>query len=329
MWYGGYVDRLQQGRTGYAESADGIHWTKPALGLHPFAGRATNIVVPLQQGPNSNEYELAQSIVRADDGPPDRRYLLFLHTQGPHGFIVDVAASPDGIRFTRVAHNGRRYGFDDATKTPTLHPAPAVLHEPGYWWLFAGHHEGDNLTTRFTGWVEEPGDTENIGFGLWRSPRRQLEARPGSWETAPPAVRSFLAVGNEWWLYYTSAGSVGLARVGRDRMRGLQLEPGRNRGRVASIAFRMPERGWRGHAFALNASGLTGGAQIRAELVEMGRGVPAGFSSEDCAAIEKDGDANVLSWRGGSLPLSAGNLRVRLTLTRGSGNPQVHGVYLV
>jgi hypothetical protein len=57
MWYGGYVARLQQGRAGYAESRDGVHWAKPVLGLFPFAGQPTNICFPLQPGYHCNEYE--------------------------------------------------------------------------------------------------------------------------------------------------------------------------------------------------------------------------------------------------------------------------------
>src|SRR5207247_7310408 len=96
MWYGGYVARLQQGRAGYAESKDGIHWIKPPLGLFPFAGQQTNICFPLQPGFNSNEYELPVDLVRDEQAAQERRYVMFLHTQGRHVFIVVVATSADG-----------------------------------------------------------------------------------------------------------------------------------------------------------------------------------------------------------------------------------------
>ena len=183
MWYSGYVARQQQGRTGYAESRDGVHWTKPALGQISFAGRPSNVVLAPQPGPYSNEYELAQSVVRADDGPPERRYTLFLHTQGPHGYIVDVATSPDGIRWRREANNARRYGFDESPRRAVLHPAAVGLHEPDCWWIFVGHHVADRVTTRFVGWAVEPEERDNVGFGLWRSNRLHFEDGAQKWET--------------------------------------------------------------------------------------------------------------------------------------------------
>ena len=93
----------------YAESSDGIRWSKPDLGLVRFGGRQTNICFSLQPGLNSNEYELPVEVIRDEAAPPERRYLMFLHTQGPHGFIVDVATSPDGRRFVRAPHNARHY----------------------------------------------------------------------------------------------------------------------------------------------------------------------------------------------------------------------------
>ena len=67
MWCGGYVFRLQQGRAGYAESLDGIHWNKPDLAVAWFAG---NICFALQPGLNCNEYQLPVAIVRDGSVPP-------------------------------------------------------------------------------------------------------------------------------------------------------------------------------------------------------------------------------------------------------------------
>ena len=184
MWYGGYVPRLSQGRGGFAVSKDGIDWRKPKLGLHSFGARDTNIVVPLHSDIWSDEYELPHCIVRDDEG----RYVLFLHTQGPGGFIVDVATSPDGIHFTRSAHNIRHYGFDHSARGSTLHEAAVVLREPNYWWAFVGHHEQpgglEHYRVRFTGWAVEPEEREHVGFGLWRSERTHLEPVPGSWRAS-------------------------------------------------------------------------------------------------------------------------------------------------
>ena len=177
MWYGAYTTRIQQGRTAYAESKDGIRWTKPDLGLREFAGRPSNVCFSLQPDPHCNEYELPRDIVRADEAAPDRRYVLFLHSQGPYRFTIDVATSPDGIRFTRASHNGRHYAFDDAPLPHMLHGAPFVLHEPHYWWADRGPRP-----TRKRAANSPPG---RLGRGA-RGPR---ERRIRALETHPRTVR--------------------------------------------------------------------------------------------------------------------------------------------
>jgi len=75
----------------YAESKDGIRWTKPNLGIVEFDGSRRNNII-------------ARSVV---DGtvfidpvaPPERRYKL-LHTVGPHKGGLRVSYSADGIHFT-------------------------------------------------------------------------------------------------------------------------------------------------------------------------------------------------------------------------------------
>ncbi|MBM3802833.1 MAG: hypothetical protein FJW26_11065 [Acidimicrobiia bacterium] len=333
MWYGGYVARLQQGRAGYAESNDGIRWTKPTLGFFPFAGKPTNICFPLQPGFNSNEYELPADVVRDEQAPPERRYTMFLHTQGPHGFIVDVATSRDGKRFVRAPQNARHYAFDPVPRNSTLHGAAVVLHEPNYWWAFVGHHEAERrgYRMRFTGWVVEPEESENVGFGLWRSTRVHLEPDPQAWDRSDVHVGSFLEVGDEWWVYYACEGNFGLAKVGRHRMFGIELVSGVESGYVTTIGLRPPKEGWKHHNLALNASGLTGGGHLQVELVDVSaERALDGFKLDDCLPIESDGLALPVRWRktGTILPDSKEPLRLRITMNRGSQNPQLHGVYL-
>ena len=79
-----------------------------------------------------------------------------------YGYIVDVATSLDGLRWTRVAHNARNYAFTTPPKR-TIHRAPFVVHEPHCWWIFTGTGSG----RYFLGWVVERDDQDNIGFDLW------------------------------------------------------------------------------------------------------------------------------------------------------------------
>jgi hypothetical protein len=329
MWYGGYASLLRQGRAGYAESRDGIRWTKPKLGLHTFGGRPTNIVLPLQEGLLCNEYELPQSVVHADEAPASRRYSMFLHTQGAHGFIVDVATSRDGRRWVRRAHNARTHGFGEEPRPNELHPAAVVLHEPDYYWACVGHHSSEGRQLRLVGWTVEPEERENVGFGLWRSQRPQLHPA-AAWEREAPRVGTFIEVGDEWWVYYSSSGNVGLARVGRHRAFGFELLPGRESGQLTSIGFRASAGEWPTRRFVVNASGLGRGAAIRGELVDgrTGKVVP-GFSLADSADLSADGYRLPLRWKSARPLPAAEALRVRLRVERGAGNPQVHGLYLV
>jgi len=340
MWYGGYQSRLQQGRAGYAESRHGVHWTKPNLGWVTYGGKPSNISLSLQPDLHSNEYELPCCVVRDEDGPPDRRYVMFLHTQGPHGFIADVATSPDGKRFTRVYHNSRYFAFDQTPRNTTLHGAALVIREPNYWWAFAGHHEpGEGgYRFRFTGWVVEPGEKENISFGLWRSQRTHLQEDLQPWEKdegktsgLPIMMTSTLVVGDEWWVYYVCDNNVGFAKVGRDRMYGISLQPGVEHGQVTTLALEPPPTGWDPCHLTLNATGFGVGSKIEAELLDgLNQRVIEGYGSADSVAAEKDGFEIPLQWRGKgrALPSTRQPLRVRFKLTRGSGNPQVHAVYV-
>src|SRR5207247_4683551 len=139
-------------------------------------------------------------------------------------------------------------------RNTTLHGAAVVLHEPNYWWAFVGHHEpeGKGYRMRFTGWVVEPDEKENVGFGLWRSQRIQLEPNLQSWDRSEGHIGSILEVGDEWWVYYACEGNFGLAKVGRHRMLGLELQAGVETGQVTSIDLQPPKEGWRQHQLTLN-----------------------------------------------------------------------------
>lgn len=338
IWYGGYQARSQQGRAGYAESRDGVHWTKPNLGWVTYGGKPSNISLSLQPDLHSNEYELPCCVARDEEGPPDRRYVMFLHPQGPHCFIADVATSPDGKRFTRVHDNSRHFAFDQTPRNTTLHGAAIVLREPNHWWAFAGQCEpGEGgYRFRFTGWVVEPGDKEDISFGLWRSLRTHLQEDLQPWEEdkdqtsgLPTMIASALVVGDEWWVYYVCNNNVWLARLGGDRMYGLSLQPGAEHGQVTTLALEPPPTGWGPYHLTLNATGFGVDSKIEAELVDVvSNTVIDGVGLRESVAVESDGFEIPLQWRveGRALPSTRQPLRVRFWLTRGSGNPQVHAV---
>ena len=90
--------------TAYAESDDGIHWRKPALGLHEFEGSTANsIVMPsLVIGPV--EVDAAHPSVFLDtnpDAPADARYKAFFRSSGEKGLLAFKSA--DGLNWEPMA----------------------------------------------------------------------------------------------------------------------------------------------------------------------------------------------------------------------------------
>ncbi len=99
MWYNaGSVagHRDSEGRSMcYAESEDGFHWMKPALGLYPFQGsKANNIVLPYRGD--------VGSVLRDPDAPDGERYKMIYDARVAGRLVVRGAVSPDGIRWTMI-----------------------------------------------------------------------------------------------------------------------------------------------------------------------------------------------------------------------------------
>ena len=82
----------------YAESTDGIHWTKPDLGLVEFAGSRHNNIVLLGIGADS----FAPFIDTNPACPPDAKYKAIANGGGG-GAGLYVFRSPDGLHWSRVA----------------------------------------------------------------------------------------------------------------------------------------------------------------------------------------------------------------------------------
>jgi hypothetical protein len=91
----------------YAESADGIHWTKPSLGLIEFRGSKDNNIWDMTSE-DSNDHRpeaqpkvhIASVIKRPGERDPAKRYVLYCHSPAYRHNLV--AFSPDGLRWTFV-----------------------------------------------------------------------------------------------------------------------------------------------------------------------------------------------------------------------------------
>ena len=118
MWY----QVLNQGNhVGYAESRDGLNWTKPELGLIEFEGsKANNLVVSAFQPEVTGGTCHNPSVIRRRNEPnPDRRYALY----GYDGAVghARVAFSPDGLRWRYVPETEKKPLFTSSDVVNFFH----------------------------------------------------------------------------------------------------------------------------------------------------------------------------------------------------------------
>jgi hypothetical protein len=88
----------------YAESSDGIHWTRPNLGLYEFRGSKDNNIVfisGLMDGVNADGGHPAVFKDENPDVSPDGLYKAILAGNEPRGLFA--FKSPDGLHWTPVS----------------------------------------------------------------------------------------------------------------------------------------------------------------------------------------------------------------------------------
>ena len=99
-WYNG-LDAVQKNRPprwvpGYAESTDGVHWTKPRLGQYSHNGEDTNRILV-----DFSTEVISLVVANPDRNDPERRFLA--HWQGDDPATVTMvkkfATSPDGKKW--------------------------------------------------------------------------------------------------------------------------------------------------------------------------------------------------------------------------------------
>jgi hypothetical protein len=107
MWY---EVHNRGNHIGYAESRDGLVWTKPDLGLIEFEGsKANNLVVSsFQREATGGQCHNASVIRRPHETDPAKRYALY----GFDGKVgARVAFSPDGLRWKFTAETEKKALF--------------------------------------------------------------------------------------------------------------------------------------------------------------------------------------------------------------------------
>lgn len=97
----------RQGPACYAESDDGIRWTRPDLGQFEFMGTKNNngIQLPLEKYPGSTRAVEGITLIKDEQDPdPKRRYKLLYNprhkVRGRESFTVRGATSADGLHWT-------------------------------------------------------------------------------------------------------------------------------------------------------------------------------------------------------------------------------------
>ena len=107
MWYSAWAREDTQAlfagtaghHVGYAESRDGIHWTKPSLGQYEFGGSTDNNIVDLGERDHGGHAYMPMVVLDHRESDPNRRYKMIVEQRGRNLLLV----SPDGIRWTPVA----------------------------------------------------------------------------------------------------------------------------------------------------------------------------------------------------------------------------------
>ena len=125
MWYGGYAVRGTTINL-YAESDDGIHWTRPNLGLFKDfeGGKDNNIVLhrlAMRRGdinmPEGFKQDMNPSVMYTPHLGDGRTYTLISFDYGRSGYGPSqgyyIAFSPDGIHWTDGPHDPVIPGHDD------------------------------------------------------------------------------------------------------------------------------------------------------------------------------------------------------------------------
>ena len=94
-WYSG-LDAVQKNRPplwvpGYAESKDGLNWTKPDLGQYKHNDLPTNRILV-----DWSHHVISTVVMNPDRSDPQRRFLALWHNATNEGYRKVLASSPDG-----------------------------------------------------------------------------------------------------------------------------------------------------------------------------------------------------------------------------------------
>ena len=132
----------------YAESEDGLHWTRPMLDICPFPGhKRTNILLDIKSGGSSQH----ASVIVHPEAPPDRRYEMF---------VIRLPGWEHPYKVVR--------GF--ALPAGSSHAGSKGEFKPGYFRYFSSDGknwvpwEAVNLQTSDSGWISQLADGSYVAY---------------------------------------------------------------------------------------------------------------------------------------------------------------------
>jgi hypothetical protein len=149
------VKSLLQGPVCYAESEDGIQWTKPDLGQVEVRGSKENNGIALPD----KLIEGVQVILDEDDPDPERRYKMVYNPHNGKTWVIRTATSADGIHWQAAED----FGIDKFLETASLYKFNDLFVVNGQRITFSdgGHPSGRQgraiISTDFDHWLA--GDT--------------------------------------------------------------------------------------------------------------------------------------------------------------------------
>jgi hypothetical protein len=121
----------------YAESDDGVHWRKPALGLHEFQGSKENNIVMVSGPIGSLNVDPGHPAVFKDDNPEvaaDARYKAIFRSSKPNGLLP--FKSPDGIHFSPMTEKPILSGVGAFDSQNLAFWDPTIGKYRAYWRIF-------------------------------------------------------------------------------------------------------------------------------------------------------------------------------------------------
>lgn len=168
------LKNLQQGPVCYAESADGVTWTKPDLGQVEYRGSKHNNAVALPDA-------LIEGVhVVKDETDPDiqRRYKMVYNAHNGKTWVFRTATSPDGVRWSTAPE----FAIDQFLETASLFKFNDLWFVHGQRLTFSeGGHRGGRqgravLSPNFDRWLS--GDTRAFLLPEPADPSERGQTKP-------------------------------------------------------------------------------------------------------------------------------------------------------